>query len=539
VAGPGSHDEKAPHDDEADGTDRSRNSNEFRTAWWQRLTAERSTYQITRFAVLRLLALVYLVAFLSLAFQLDPLLGSHGLLPVARFLREVHADLGANAYWKVPTLLWVASSDGAMHAACWAGVALSAAALVGATNAFVQLALWLFYMSFVHVGQIFYGYGWEIQLLETGFLAVFLCPASSLRAMPPSRTPRIVVWLLRWLVFRVMIGAALIKFRGDPCWRDLTCLDYHFETQPNPSPPALWLHAAPHWAHALGVLFNHLCEFVVPWFVFAPRRWRHAAGALLVAFQATLIVSGNLSFLNWLTIVPALACFDDTAWLRFVPRRFRGRATARIEALALPSKAHAYATVGLAIVVGLLSVFPVINMTSSDQRMNHSFEPLDLVNTYGAFGSVDRTRSEVILEGTTDEDPASAHWEEYELPCMPGPVDRRPCVVTPYHYRLDWQMWFVGNGAPRGLPVDAEPWLVHLVWQLLQGDATPKPLFAHDPFPDGPPRWIRAGIWRYRFVSPGSGAGSRWWERRRIGEFFPPISRAHPALKRYVAAFGW
>jgi hypothetical protein len=180
----------------------------FRTAWWQRLAAERSTYEITRFAVLRLLALVYLVAFVSLAFQLDPLLASGGLLPVARFLRDVHAGLGASAYWKVPTLFWFASSDGAMHAVCWAGIALSAAALLGATNAALQLALWVFYSSFAHVGQIFYGYGWEMQLLETGFLAAFLCPAWSIRPFPTSQTPRIVVWLLRWLIFRIMVGAA-------------------------------------------------------------------------------------------------------------------------------------------------------------------------------------------------------------------------------------------------------------------------------------------------------------------------------------------
>ncbi|HEX4446437.1 MAG TPA: lipase maturation factor family protein [Polyangiaceae bacterium] len=499
--------------------------------------ADASSYELTRFAVLRLLALVYLAAFGSLALQLDPLLGSRGLLPIAQFLDFNHIRLGASAYWRMPTIFWLGASDGALHAACYAGVALSVAALFGATNALIQLALWALYLSFVHVGQIFYGYGWEIQLLETGFLAIFLAPARSLRPLPATAAPKIAIWLLRWLVFRIMVGAALIKLRNDPCWRDLTCLDYHFETQPNPNPLAWWLHRGPHVLHAAGVLFNHLVEFVAPWFALAPRRWRHAAGALLVGFQAFLIASGNLSFLNWLTIVPALAYFDDAAFLRLLPAGRRDKLAARFAALA-PSRWQTRANQAFAIVVGLMSVGPIANLASCDQKMNESYDPLDLVNTYGAFGSVDRERYEVILEGTADPDPdAHSRWEEYELPCMPGDPRRRPCLISPYHYRLDWQMWFVGNGATRGATIDGEPWLVHLVWQLLQGEDSPRRLFARDPFAGAAPRWIRAGIWRYQFTrSRGDGA---WWQRRRVGEYLRPLSADDPGLREVVQSYGW
>jgi hypothetical protein len=511
----------------------------FRTAWWQRLLADESTYELTRFAVLRLLALVYLVAFLVIVAQWPPLLGSRGLLPASAFLRAAHAQLGASAYWRLPTLFWLGASDGAARALAWAGVALSAAALCGATNALVQLALWAIYMSFVHVGQIFYAYGWETQLLETGLLAVFLCPVRGVAPLPRTRVPVVVVWLLRWLIFRVMIGAALIKLRNDPCWRDLTCLDFHFETQPNPNPLAWYAHHAPHAVHVAGVLLNHVVELVVPWFAFGLRRWRHAAGLLLVGFQGMLIASGNLSFLNWLTIVPALACFDDTAWTRLLPQARRSPLLARFAALAV-SRPHQRAARAYAIGVGLLSVAPVVNLASSDQAMNASFDPLDIVNTYGAFGSVDRERYEVVLEGTRDAVPDEhARWEEYELPCMPGDVRRRPCVITPYHLRLDWQMWFVGNGAARGETIEQEPWLVHLVWELLEGDRSPKTLLAHDPFPDpaAPPRFVRAGLWRYRFSR--TRAGGAWWERERVGELLPPVSLDHPGLRAYVRGFGW
>jgi hypothetical protein len=508
----------------------------FRTAWWQRLLAEPATYEITRFAVVRLLGFVYLVAFGSLALQVLPLFGRDGLLPAAQFLANVHERLGGNGYWRVPSLFWFGSSDAILQAASLAGVLLSAAVVAGVTNGAVQLVLWLLYASFVHVGQIFYGYGWEFQLLETGMLAVFLCPMRSLRPFPRTATPTVVLWLLRWLSFRVMLGSGLIKLRGDSCWTDLTCLDFHFETQPNPNPLSWWMHHSPHALHAGGVLLTHFVEVVAPWFVFAFRPWRLAAGTAIVGFQFILILTGNLSFLNWLTIVPALACFDDAAFARLLPASRRAAIAARFEAL-LRSRAQRLASSVYAVLVALLSVFPVINLASCRQEMNTSYEPLALVNTYGAFGGIDRERFEVILEGTRDEIPGrDARWIEYELPCMPGDPRRRPCVVTPYQHRLDWQMWFVGNASARGEALEQDPWLVHLVWKLLRGDPTAKRLLARDPFPGEPPRWIRARIWRYRFTVAGE---KGWWARQPDAFFLRPVSLEHPGLREYVRAYEW
>jgi hypothetical protein len=286
-----------------------------------------------------------------------------------------------------------------------------------------------------------------------------------------------------------------------------------------------------------GVLLNHFVELVVPFFAFAYRPVRHIAGALLVFFQLTLIASGNLSFLNWLTIVPALACFDDTAFVRLLPHRFRKPLLERFRDLP-ESRMQKRVALGVAVVVGLLSVPPVANLLSDRQAMNTSFEPFALVNTYGAFGSVDRERFEVILEGTRDAALSpSTRWEDYELPCMPGDPRRRPCLVGPYHYRLDWQMWFAGNDAARGERIERQPWLVHLVWKLLRGDPTPRSLLARDPFPDDPPTFIRAGLWRYRFTRGNEGGA--WWVRERVGAYLPPVSRTSPELRSYVLSFGW
>jgi Lipase maturation factor len=407
----------------------------------------RVTYHATRFAIIRLLGFVYFVAFFSIARQMEPLLGAHGLMPAQAFLDHVARSVGSrwDATVRLPSLFWITgASDGWMTGIAWVGAALSLAVMFGVTNAIVQLVLWALYMSIVHVGQIFYGYGWEMQLLETGALAIFLCPVRSFAPFPPSPPPVSIIWLFRWLIVRVMLGAGLIKLRGDPCWRDLTCLAYHYETQPIPSPLSYLFHAMPMWAHKIGAVFNYLVELGAPLVTFAPRRLRHIAGALYVTFQIVLILSGNLAFLNWLTLIPALACFDDTAMMRLLPEKTRARVRGRLlVAPTRPSDAHRIAAYVYGGIVAILSVAPVANLFSERQLMNYSWEPLHLVNTYGAFGSVGRERNEIILEGTSDErlGPETV-WRAYELPCKPGDPMRRPCLITPYHYRLDWQIWF-------------------------------------------------------------------------------------------------
>src|SRR6185369_11190118 len=271
-----------------------------------------TSYWLTRFLILRLLGVVYLVAFLILVRQGLPLVGHDGLLPADAYLERLAEHFGSRgaAAVEVPSLFWLGVSDQALLGGAWLGAALAALVVAGFANAVLLLVLWALYMSFVNVGQDWYGYGWEIQLLETGFLSVFLCPLADARPFPRLPPPSAVVWLFRWLIVRIMLGAGLIKLRGDPCWRDLTCLYYHYETQPLPNPLSWWLHFRPHWFHQLGALWNHIVELIIPWFGFGTRPYRHIAGVLLVSFQFFLIFSGNLSFLNWLTIVPALACFD-------------------------------------------------------------------------------------------------------------------------------------------------------------------------------------------------------------------------------------
>ena len=499
----------------------------------QKLFAGGNSYWLTRFIVLRLLGFVYAVAFFVAAQQLVSLIGGHGLTPARYFLGEIHSQLGSRTagMLQVPTLFWFGISDNGLSIFAWVGFGLSLVVLAGYANAIILTVLWAMYMSIVHIGQIWYGYGWETQLLETGFLSIFLCPLLDARPFPKRAPPLLVIWLFRWLGFRIMIGAGLIKLRGDPCWRDLTCLYYHYETQPIPSPISRYLHFAPHWFHNVETAWNHFIELVVPWFSFTPRTARHIAGVLLITFQIFLIISGNLSFLNYVTIIPFLACFDDTFFRRILPKSLVRRAEEAAQQ-AKPCRVQNGVAIALSILVAYLSVAPVLNLVSNRQVMNSSFDPLDLVNTYGAFGSVGKERYEIIFEGTDDAlISGDTKWKEYEFTANPGDPNRRPPFIAPYQPRIDWQIWFAAMASPADYP-----WTLHFVWKLLHNDRGTLSLLANDPFPTSPPRYIRARLYRYHFAPIGDPA---WWKRERIGEWLPALSTDDTEFRRLLGAMNW
>lgn len=489
------------------------------------------TYYLTRFLLLRLLGFVYAAAFLAAARQIVPLIGEHGLTPARIFLELVRSHFGSRfqAELHVPSIFWIGLSDRLLQGCAWMGFGLSVMVLAGYANGLMLAALWVLYMSYVHIGQIWYGYGWEIQLLETGFLAIFLCPVLDGRPFSRQPPPILILWLYRWLGFRIMLGAGLIKLRGDGCWRDLTCLYYHYETQPIPNPLSRLFHFAPHWMLRLEAGWNHFIELIAPWFAFGPRLARHIAGALAVSFQGFLILSGNLSFLNYLTMVPFLACFDDQLLRRLLPGVLARHLP---DGENPPARGYVIASGCVAALVGFLSISPVLNMLSGAQVMNTSFDPLDLVNTYGAFGSVGRERHEIIFEGTGDAAiTPDTKWKEYEFPAKPGDPRRRPAIIAPYQPRLDWQIWFAAMSSPAEYP-----WTLNFVWKLLHNDAGTLSLLANNPFPGEPPRYIRARLYLYHFAPAG---GEAWWTRTLEGEWLPALSAEDARLQQIVQEQPW
>ena len=493
------------------------------------------TYWLTRFMILRLLGLVYAVAFLAAINQLIPLIGSHGLLPLNIYLKQVSIALGSDGagFLRLPSVFWFWHSDTALLTVAWMGFILSLVVAAGYANAPLLGILWFLYMSIVHLGQDWYGYGWEIQLTETGFLAIFLCPLLDMRPFPRRAPPFVILVLFRWLIFRIMLGSGLIKYRGDKIWRNATALYYHFETQPIPGPLSRWFHFLPRIMLKIGVWFNFLAELAAPWFVFWPRLARHIAGSAIVLFQLGIVLSGNLSFLNWLTIIPALACFDDGFWARLLPGTLARRAEAAANS-AVESKPMIITSWVVAGIVAILSIQPALNMLSPNQLMNTSFDPLDLVNTYGAFGSVGQERLNVVFEGTMDDTAGGkAKWKPYIYKALPVLPDKQPPQIAPYQPRLDWQMWFASMSSP-----EQYPWSLNLVWKLLHNDPGAISLFAGNPFPGKPPRYIRAALYHYEFAKPGNPDG-HWWERGQIGLWLPAMSADDAGLIRFLKSEGW
>jgi Lipase maturation factor len=470
---------------------------------------------LTRLAIQRGLGVVYFVAFLCAIRQFRPLLGERGLLPVPAYLQRVR-------FSDAPSIFHFHYSDRFLAMVAWTGLALSVLVVTGLSDSgplWLSLAVWLLlyllYLSIVNVGQAFYGFGWESMLLEAGFFAAFLGPERLTSSLVP-------VLALRWMLFRVELGAGLIKLRGDRCWRDLTCLYHHYETQPLPNPLSAYFHHLPKPVQRASVAFSHFVQLVVPFGLFGPEPVAAVAGCLIVVHQLALIVSGNYAWLNWLTVVLGLSAFSDRALGVVLPT-----APPLLEPRPI---AFEWVLYGLAAATLLLSIKPTLNFFSKRQHMNHSYNPLHLVGSYGAFGSVTRKRYEIVLEGTLDEDLSErTQWREYELNGKPGDPKRRPGQWAPYHLRLDWMLWFLPlrvTVTPSGLLKLGHPrWFVRLVEKLLAADPATLALFRENPFPNAVPRHLRASFYAYELQSPQQRRRTGLhWQRTYLGEYLPALS---------------
>jgi hypothetical protein len=464
-------------------------------------------YELARQVLQRGIAALYLIAFITAANQFPALLGERGLLPAPWFLRRV-------SFKQSPSLFHRGYSDDRLLAVAAVGAGISATLVAGLPQSgppwlpmLTFLVVWALYLSIVNIGQTFYGFGWESLLLEAGFVVAFL---GSDQVAPPL----LVVLFLRWLVFRLEFGAGMIKMRGGREWRDLTALMYHHETQPMPNPVSWFVHHLPKWFHRGEVIGSHFAQLVVPFFLFAPQPVASVAATIIILTQLWLVFTGNFAWLNWITIVLAFCAIDDETLRAVLP--FDGLSTE------YPPTPVWFDVVVIAVIAFLLvlSWRPLANLFARHQLMNASFNRYHLVNAYGAFGTVTKVRIEVIVEGCADENPGpSSEWIPYEFKGKPGNVRRMPPQVAPYHLRLDWLMWFLALGSP-----DSR-WFQMLVVKLLEGDRRTLRLMDTNPFPDAPPRWIRARAFRYRYSTWAEHrATGAWWVRTPVGTLLDPVA---------------
>ena len=469
--------------------------------WGKRV--EPSTYHTASELFSRVLAIIYAVAFISFGLQARGLIGSEGILPAREFLSAVHQQLGGIAMWRLPTLFWWGSADLTLLSITWGGVALSLVSLLTKAHSrwqsIVFIVLWAYYLSIVNAGQIFMGYQWDWLLVEAGFLAIFLQPSK----------PR--VWLFRWLLFRLMFESGAVKLlSGDPSWHNFTALRFHYWTQPLPTPLAWYINLAPGWFQTFSVGVVFAVELALPFLIFAPRRLKRFGGIGAIAFQCLILLTGNYTFFNLLTIALCLFLFDDAFFehWKFPTKPAATRAPNRYVTRVVWSLVAFLSVVELGATMNKLPA-PVA-------RAAQQISQFGFVNHYGLFAIMTTKRMEVQIEGSQD----GQTWEPYLFRYKPGPLNRGLSWVEPLQPRLDWQMWFAALSSARD-----NPWFIRMMVGLLRGSKPIAALFEQTPFSGVPPKFLRATIYEYRFTSWDERQKTgNYWKREIKGLYFPVVS---------------
>jgi predicted DCC family thiol-disulfide oxidoreductase YuxK len=488
------------------------------------------TYFASRRWFLRALGVVYLIAFVSLWVQVDGLIGTRGVSPVGDFLPAAHQQLGGRAFWILPTLCWFNSSDAFLHFLCGAGVVLSLLLIVGITPILSLIGLLVFYLSLTIAGQTFLSFQWDILLLETGFLSIFLAPwrlwprnffgPRSATVATEEPVSRIALFLLKFLLFKFLLMSGVVKLTsGDDCWWNLTALDYHYWSQPLPTIFAWWADQHPEWFKHFSVAFCLVVEIIVPFFIWAPRRLRLLAAGLIIFLQIAIALTGNYCFFNLLTIALCLLLIDDSVW-----RRQRGALhDGGTRAVVSHNRLSILAPVLVLIVTLPLNLWLIFSAFKPRAPWPGALafayqyvEPFRIVNGYGLFRVMTKERREIVIEGSAD----GTDWLPYEFKWKPGDVKRAPGWCAPHQPRLDWQMWFAALEMPQ-----QNPWFLRLLEELLRGSPPVIGLLERNPFPDKPPRYMHAMFYDYRFTTAEEHRQTgAWWKRRELREYVPIVS---------------
>ena len=473
----------------------------------------------TRRAVLAGLGLCYLAGFWSFGVQVRGLIGSGGLAPAARYLDAAAAQLGPARYWELPTVAWISASDRALVGFCALGALASLGLVFDVATGACALACWALYLSLCVVGSDFMGFQWDSLLLEAGLIALFFAPWA-LHKKSRTAPSRGALFLLRLLLFKLMLQSGMVKLlSGDPSWRGLTALTYHYWTQPLPTPLSWWANLLPTGFQKFSCLALFAVELGAPWLLLGPRRVR-AAGAAAISFLMLLIaLTGNYGFFNLLAWVLCIAALDDSFPLlaRLAPKKAASRAAPPWRGRVLAAFAALWLTVS-GIAWSLRSGAPP-PLARAWGALLTVVEPLRSINNYGLFAVMTTTRDEIMIEVSAD----GHDWKEWPFKWKPGDPRRAPPFVAPHMPRLDWQMWFAALGAP-------SPWFGNLLYRLLQGSPDVERLLGPSPLNGDRPAYARASLWTMRFSTPEERrADGSWWHRERKGLYFPVVALQAPA----------
>jgi predicted DCC family thiol-disulfide oxidoreductase YuxK len=495
--------------------------------FWGKVS-EPPTYALTRRIYFAFLGLIYFFAFTSLALQIRGLVGSNGILPASEFLEALTLRMGSERFWQLPTLFWFHSSDFFLQFIPWAGAALSLLLALGLIPLPITFLLWIFYLSLFNVGGIFLGYQWDVLLLEAGFLSIFFAPWS-FRSKKSGEPSHAVLWLLRWLLFRLMFSSGMVKLlSGDPTWHDLTALTYHYETQPLPTWIGYYFHQLPLGFQKFSCEMMFLIEIYLPFLIFTPRKLRMAGGLGMIGFQILIMATGNYNFFNLLAIALCLTLFDDGAYRNFKKIfAFRKRKPPEPSERVPKKNLSPWVLIPVSLFLFSVSWVPFLNRLEKVESwprplraLYHTVDRWDLVNSYGLFAVMTTKRLEITVEGSRDGE----NWLAYEFKWKPGDLKGRPGFVEPFQPRLDWQMWFQALA-----PYRDHSWFHLFLDRLLEGSPEVLALVKKNPFPNEAPTYVRAMISEYHFTDLATHRETgAWWRKGEETPYSPVLSVQNP-----------
>jgi hypothetical protein len=525
---------------------------------------------IPRWLFLRAMGLIYFSAFFSLIFQIRGLIGREGILPASDYLQAVEHSFGHARFWFAPTLLWFSSGPQMLMALCWAGVVAS---LLLALNVWPRGTLGIClvcFLSFVSAAGDFSGYQSDGMLLEAGFIALFFAPPGFRPGLgakwPPSRAS---LFLLQWEWFRIYFESGMVKIAsGEPQWRQMTAMDEYYQNGPLPTWVGWYVQHLPHWFHASTAYCTLALELGLVWMLFLPRRWRIVCFFIATAWQIGIILTANYTFLNYLVLALGFLLLDDRVLLHCLPQRWKkpqldhtamDRADVTRPATASPTEADSSSTWRdvanqptkasrfedggeenwrdlfrqqlavlkrslVAIMLGWVFyatavelvwiVFPTLKLPTTPVE---ALEPFRIANRYGLFAVMTRGRYEIEFQGSQD----GQNWQPYPFRYKPQDPSQPPGIYAPYQPRFDWNLWFASLGSWREYPI-----VINTEVRLLSTDPDVLALFAGNPFPQEPPRQVRAVLWQYWFTTATEKSKTGlWWRREFRGLYAPTLTR--------------
>jgi hypothetical protein len=519
---------------------------------------------VPRWIFLRALALIYFSAFYSLLFQIKGLIGPEGILPAEQYLAAVAQQLGGLRFWYAPSLFWISSRSGVLMAVMWIGLLAAIAAFFNLWPRLSFFICFLCFLSFVGASQVFSGYQSDGMLLEAGFLALFFAPPGLMPGWGASHSPTRASWfLLQWEWFRIYFESGMVKLAsGDPQWRNFTAMDEYYQNGPLPTWIGWYVEHLPHWFHALTVAGTLALELGIVFMLFFPRRVRLICFFIVTPWEIGVILTANYTFLNYLVLALGFLLLDDKFLLRFVPARFRpsepevtpeprlepgddqpitlfaasnaGAAAEETPARETESQRPAMQSrpvfywwiTRLSVTAFLLTWIAydtTVEMIAIPFRHVHlpvqpivALEPFRIANQYGLFAVMTRGRYEIEFQGSND----GVNWMAYQFRNKPQALDEAPRIYAPYQPRFDWNLWFASLGDWREneiVPLTEE--------RLLLGDNDVLALFRGNPFPQLPPRYVRAVLWQYWFTSLDEKRSTGdWWRRELLGLYAPELT---------------